>query len=151
MSCTLRATLGLALCVACLKPDTAVAEDIAEGGSPLYSIAVCESIEGLKNLGKPEEPAKGKVCPKCGKVHPPQAASRTNDVRAVSSPSPPSGGRDNAKTNLPTVVSAPQAAVPETETSEYYYCPNCKIYHRRKATPPHAVRPRALSVPGLAR
>ena len=47
--------------------------DITEGGSPLYGIAVGESIKGLSK--KTDESHDGEVCSGCGKVHgPPDTA-----------------------------------------------------------------------------
>ena len=71
--------------------------DITEPGSPLYNIAVTESIKGLS--GEKEEPAAAKPCPDCGKVHAP----------AVPDVAKSAGG----------------------ESSEYFLCDHCNIYHRR--------------------
>ena len=80
-------------------------DDVAEGGSPLYRIAVTESVTGLVQDRRPDAAQKAAPCPKCGKVHGSAAAHA----------SPVSRGDE-----------------PE---SSYVYCPKCKVYHRRTAPP----------------
>ena len=76
-------------------------DDVAEGGSPLYQIAVAESIKVLQGKKEHIAAADGAVCPNCGKVH------------GQGSSHPPPAGRGD-----------------EPESS-YYYCTKCKAYHRR--------------------
>jgi ribosomal protein L32 len=122
------------------------AQEIAEGDSPLYSIAVHESIEGLKGRARDEPAAPAKVCPKCGKVHPAGAdASETNAVSTAGQPSAkltapvcPQCGKVHAR--IPPGRSSSTAAGTSPKTSgvadgrsgAYYYCKKCKTYHLRK-------------------
>lgn len=69
--------------------------DITLPDSPLYNIAVTESIKGLN--GEKEESA-GTPCPDCGKIHAQPAANVAQSAGA--------------------------------QSKNYYYCENCKIYHR---------------------
>ena len=97
----LAAVIGVVVCTAIsCRPAGA---DITEIGSPLYGIAVGESIKGLsKNTDESQD---GEVCSGCGKVHaPPDTA-----------PSLPSVAGDVGQ-----------------ESTNYEYCVNCKVYHRRK-------------------
>ena len=150
MRCTSVCALWLLGSVA---PKPALAEAIAEGGSPLYSFAVHESIQGLKSSGQEKNPAAGQVCPQCGKVHPAAPPNGTNQVAAISGPQPfkqdqpcPICGQIHAPaqilghTNL--VASAPSSPGPSGETADkYYYCAQCKVYHQKKLSLP------AISLP----
>lgn len=78
-------------------------DDVAEGGSPLYQIAVDESVKGLVLGRRGEAAEKGTPCPGCGKVH--QSAAEH----------------------------AAHGSHGEAPDSSYYYCPKCKTYHRRTA------------------
>ena len=114
----------------------------------MYSFAVHESVESLKGLGKPESAEQGKVCLKCGKVHPPQGVS-TNHAAEISASGevpvgqpcpkcgkvhPPAGS--GVHTNDASVAAASQSGASESKNGEYYYCTKCKAYHRRKPTLP---------------
>jgi hypothetical protein len=115
-------------------PAGVFAQEIAEGGSPLYSLTVRESLKGLKDRGKDQAAGSEAVCPKCGKVHPPRDAAGTN--RVVAPPAP-------AGKPCPVCGKVHPQARNGTEPSEdkgamYVYCEKCKVYHRRRQdTPAH--------------
>ena len=92
--------------------------DITEAGSPLYGIAVAESVKGLANKKDDGADAQGQVCPSCGKVHAAPGAT-------------------------PTVAGVANSA--GGENSNYYYCDNCKQYHRQPAD----VRPKVGTIPSV--
>lgn len=86
---------------------TASAQPITESGSPLYVIAVRESVQGLR-----------------GRDNPAQAAAQTPPAAAAQTPAPvvtPGAG---------TNVVAGLNPTPEF-LSRYYFCTNCQAYHLR--------------------
>ena len=79
--------------------------DIVLPGSPLYNIAVTESIQGL--AGQKEDPnAEATPCPDCGKVHAKQEVKSGNLAGAAAGVS-----------------------------TNYVYCENCQAYHPAPAQP----------------
>jgi len=50
--------------------------DITEPNSPLYGIAVTESVKGLN--GEKKEPKQGEPCPDCGQIHAPVVVPQGN-------------------------------------------------------------------------
>jgi hypothetical protein len=154
---------GLVICVVVAMPGWALAQKIAQGGSPLYSYAVHESVESLKASGKAKAAEEAKVCPICGKVHSSVAVGGTNQVAAAPSPEIlpinqpcPICGKVHAPaqsaghTNMTAAASALQASGAGRFASEFYYCPNCRVYHRRKGSVPTLALPeyRPLLSPG---
>ena len=55
--------------------------DITLPDSPLYNLAVTESIKGLSS--DKEEPAPAEPCPDCGKIHAPAGAANANQGRSA--------------------------------------------------------------------
>ncbi|HRY47021.1 MAG TPA: hypothetical protein P5186_03145 [Candidatus Paceibacterota bacterium] len=112
-------------------PNLLLAQKIAEGGSPLYSFTVQESLAGLKSTGKEKAASEGQVCPHCGKVHPPaQTVPHTNAA----------AGTVSALSSVGTIA------------GKYYYCDKCKVYHQAQALPivpkvpnPGAILPHPLN------
>lgn len=91
---------GLVICAAISRRPAGA--DITEMGSPLYSIAVGESIKGLsKNTDESQD---GETCSGCGKVH---AAPGTPALSVV-------------------------ANTDSKQGANYEYCVNCKVYHLRQ-------------------
>jgi hypothetical protein len=157
----LRREVCLSLSLAWLSLCPALAESVAEGGSPLYSVAVRESVQGLKTGGKQEPVAAAQVCPKCGKVHATVAANETNQLAAahpadsvpVGQPCPYCGqihppAAAAGSTNLPAPTGAGAASTFLGQPGRtYVYCPHCKVYHRSKSPLPTVA---SSLQPGLA-
>jgi hypothetical protein len=97
--------------------------DITEGGSPLYRIAVEESVKGLRSKQADKDPARNRPCPKCGKVHAPPAP-------ADNVPCPKCGKIHPAPHGVPASGAAAHSAAGGSR--DYVYCPRCKVYHRRR-------------------
>ena len=129
------------------------AQDIVEGGSPLYQTAVHEALEGLRGRDKAASPvATPAPCATCGKVHA-APAQGTNAVAAAVAPAPaPIAAAGTPCAVCGQVHAAPQprvtprlgldlaAGVPPAENTQssddLYYCERCKTHHRRKAAVP---------------
>ena len=127
----------------------------ADGGSPLYDFAVRDAIQGLR--GKAAKGAgvqgQGQVCPNCGKVHPPAQqpnAAQPGAVPLAAHPPvaegevcpncgeihPPASQSNLAQPGAVPVEAQNPGASPGGSTlqgSDYYYCEDCKSYHRREA------------------
>ena len=117
--------------------------DIAAGGSPLYGIAVAESVKGLGNKKDHSAPAQGAVCPNCGEVHAPAAASPVSLAGAADGadgahPAPAEGGVCPQCGNIHSAAVPQPADLPAPANGDskgYYYCADCKTYHRRQVAP----------------
>lgn len=112
------------------------------GGSPYYDKAVKEALAGLRNPGgkalpetRPALPAglspdEYYWCEQCKAYHKRQPAQ--GQPGAVP-PSPVAGG------NAPQAAAQPSDAIPPLpaglSADDYYWCTNCKAYHKRQATP----------------
>ena len=146
--------------MALLAVDVACAEGIARAGSPLYTIAVNASVRGLKHSGK-DEPAKpDEVCKDCGKVHAPVAkplaipgggavpVAPAGEVCAQCGVVHPPAG-SVLSTNAPAHVHQHEHPALGTDVGDFYYCDNCKTYHRRDkdaaAPAPPALLPNLLT------
>ena len=113
--------LVLAVAVAAFRTEP---PRLARGGSPLYEIAVEDSIRGLKPGAKPKKPTlpKGQVCPYCGLIHP-LTVQRTS-------------------TNQVLTIDAYRHPITNRWALDYFYCYNCKIWHHRRPSL-HAASPSA--------
>ena len=142
-----RETKWVFLCVAWIFPPTVYTQNIAESGSPLYFVTVCESISGLKTRGNEQSGEEGKVCPHCGKVHPPPVNNRTNQVAAATpvaatlpgQPCPVCGqihspAQTTAQSNGAPPITTPSLNSVGVIAGKYYYCPKCRVYHQYKPT-----------------
>ncbi|MCP5519745.1 MAG: hypothetical protein H7A45_21100 [Verrucomicrobiales bacterium] len=97
-----------------------MAQPIARGGSPLYLLAVRESVAGLQSRANPAAPA-----------------AAGNGAGAVP-----------LNTNqLARARTAPVAALPEALSKYYYYCTNCAAYHLRSSPLTNAVSPLPVQAP----
>ena len=122
-------------------PAVLCAQEIVEGGSPLYERAVTESVKGLVKKPKSQaQPAAGQVCKSCGKVHPPGQHGTPQPAGHVSTPGKPCPkcGKIHAPAKTPPAVNHVDsgAKLPPDIADKYYYCKTCKAYHLRKETPP---------------
>lgn len=110
-----RPSVGVVAALAALLIAPAItriaAQPITEGGSPLYVLAVRESVQGLRG----------------GRNAPAQAAAQTPPAGAAAQ-TPAAASSPAASTN---VLSAAQPT-PEF-LSRYYFCTNCQAYHLRAA------------------
>jgi ssDNA-binding Zn-finger/Zn-ribbon topoisomerase 1 len=115
---------------------------------------VQESLVGLRNHGNEKSAEEGKVCPVCGKVHSSVPVGGTNHVAAsvVSETSPqgqpcPVCGQIHSaapaagQTNMAAAGIASSAGSSSQIAGKYFYCPQCKVYHRSKPSPPVAPLP----------
>lgn len=127
--------------VAARRSRAPAGADITEGGSPLYKIAVDESIKGLhaKKGEKPE--AQGGACPQCGKVHASPAPVRVGTPAAPAAQPAAAEGVPCAKCGkvhpAPHAVPVGAAAAHSAAGASrgYVYCSRCKVYHRRQPQP----------------
>lgn len=117
--------------------------DITEGGSPLYKIAVEESIRGLLSKKDDKGSVKDGVCPKCGEVHaspapagvgPPVApgAKAGKPPPEQGAPCPKCGKIHHPPHGDPATAAAHSAG---GAGKDYVYCAKCKVYHRRQSRP----------------
>ncbi len=148
---TNRAPVFLITTLVLLTPAILPAQDIVEGGSPLYGRAVKESIDGLVKREKTRTtPAAAQPCKHCGKIHPPGQHGTPRPAAHASTPGKPCP--KCGKIHAPAETQAKPAAanhvdsgarLPPEMAGKYYYCKTCKKYHVRKQTPPGetAVRP----------
>lgn len=155
----LMSAVGIALCSL-----PVAAQGIAEGGSPLYLTAVRESLAGLVKGGGESAQEQGEVCPDCGKVHPKvqtqtQSADQLSQMvakavaqtieRAVGPVATAQGevcevcgqvharGQSaNAHANQAVGRQGSSVGAGAVGQGLYYYCANCKVYHRRPAASP---------------
>ncbi len=143
-SAEVRSALIVTVCLCLLAPAILPAQEIVEGGSPLYERAVKESVNGLVKRSKPKTaPAAGQPCKHCGKVHPPGQHGTPQPAAHASTPGKPCPkcGKIHAPAPLPSKPSVTNhvdsgAVLPSHIAKEYYYCRTCRKYHSRKETPP---------------
>jgi len=128
--------------------------DITEGDSPLYKIAVDESIKGLDS--KKDDKKDAAACSGCGKVHAspspvrvaPPAAVGTNAVASAPGAAKPCSdcggihppvpaGQGTPCPNCGKVHHSPQGVLAADlaahsapgSSEDYIYCAKCKVYH----------------------
>lgn len=116
---TLAGSLLLAGALGCL-PWAAHAQAIAKGGSPLYLLAVRESVQGLRGRASGAQ-----ANAQANAQAQAQALAR---ARAAAAAAAARGG--NAGTNLAMGVTNRVALTPDF-LRRYYFCTNCQAWHLR--------------------
>jgi hypothetical protein len=117
-------------------------ETHAAGGAPLYDKAVREAIDGLKNPGaktavaRPAlpaglSPADHYWCEQCKAYHKRQPAQGQPAQPAGVVPAPVAGGTPATPGAQPDTTIPPLPA--GMSAADYYWCSNCKIYHKRQS------------------
>lgn len=94
------------------------AQPIVEGGSPLYVLAVRESVQGLRGRNAPAQAAAAAQTP-------PLATPAAAAVQTPAGVPAPAAGTNSVAAFEPT---------PEF-LSRYYFCTNCQAWHLRSAAP----------------
>jgi len=149
--------IGMAVGARLARPPAG--SDITEGGSPLYKIAVDESIKGLRSKEVDDGSTKDDICPQCGTVHatpapgsvaPPAAAGikagesapeqdsacpECGEVHASPAPEPGApcskcGKIYHLSHGVPASGTVAHSAAGASK--DYVYCDKCKVYHRRQ-------------------
>ena len=142
-------SIGMAIGARLARPPAGA--DITEGGSPLYRIAVDESIKGLHSKEDDEGSTKDDICLQCGKVHaspapgivaPPAAAgAKAGELAPEQGAVCPECGEVHASPSPEAGSPCPTCGkihhlshgVPAAGASkDYFYCDKCKVYHRRQ-------------------